>query len=72
MRKRSLTNVNDLPVHKPGVVITIQLRLLIDYLTLYNLKHVSTRPDLTLIVKKKSTNDLQSAKRHLESTQDPR
>ena len=72
MRNRSPTNIRDLPPHKPGVVITIPLGLLTDYLTLHRLKLVSTRPDLILIVKKKLIDDLKPAQHNLEIAQDPR
>lgn len=72
MTKQLLTNIRDLPPHKPGVVITIPLGLLTDYLALHNLKPVSTRPDLILIVKKKSIDDLKPAQNHMEIAQDPR
>jgi hypothetical protein len=72
MRNQSPTNIGELPPHKPGVVITVPLGLLTDYLALHNLKPVSTRPDLILIVKKESNDDLQPTQHHLESAQDTR
>ena len=66
MKFNQVADAKGLPPHKTGVVLSIPLLLLIDYMDLYRLQPAlgnpapSFKPDLILIVKRKS-NDLKPA-----------
>ena len=66
MKSSQVSDAKDLPPHKAGVILSIPLLLLIDYMELYHLQPTlgnpapAFKPDPILIVKRK-TDDLKPA-----------